>query len=170
MEEKFAEENERKRCETAEAVRLAIGTNNQTLASEIREQNEKSKAEMTRLFNEQHSLVRELAEVKHAQQLADHLRTRQLQEVEYQQNLRTFHERASADIQFYSQKQAAVELQVRATTSVRTQGSTGGKCYEDGCRWRRCLTGDQILCGCSYADHIQRKELVHAVAGAIHER
>ena len=52
LEDKFAEEHERERRETAEAVRLAIGTNNQSLASDIREQNERSKAEMTRQFNE----------------------------------------------------------------------------------------------------------------------
>ena len=68
---------------------------------------------MSRQYAEQHSLVRELAETKHAQQVADHLRTRELQELEHDKNLRMLHERANAEIQLCSNKQAATELQMR---------------------------------------------------------
>ena len=36
LENEFAKDNERKRLETAEAVRLAVSTNNTTLAAQIR--------------------------------------------------------------------------------------------------------------------------------------
>ena len=104
----------------------AVGANNQSLASEINQQHGKAKAQLTKQFNEQQVLLRELAETKHAQQMAGHHRIQQLRDIEYQRNLRTIHERAEADLQNYLQKEASVERRVQELQSELKQAQALG--------------------------------------------
>ena len=113
LENEYAKETERRKVEAAEAIRIAISTNNAAQTEQLRADNEKAKIDMDRQYAEQQRLMRELAETRHSQQVAEHHRTRELQELEHQKSLRALQEIATAEIRYCSDKQAATELEMR---------------------------------------------------------
>ena len=57
LEADYAKETERRKVDAAEAIRIAISTNNAAQAEQLRADNDKSKIDMDRQYAEQHRLV-----------------------------------------------------------------------------------------------------------------